>query len=345
MGTGPFKYTSLVPGTSVTLERNDLYWGTKPSVKKVMISTIADDSSRLLAMQSGSIDGAGLYSVPVSNATSQWTSLSNVGVHFQNALQLGVFGMNNQIAPWNDVHVRRAVAWSTDGKGWIESFWAGYGQAANAMPTPALWKGLLPDAEIARRYAALTTYSLDLDKAKAELAKSSHAKGFSATIVYASGDYPQIGLAVQALSGNLGKIGCKLTPKEVSQDEWNALIVGPKEKIDSVAGTLGCDYNDPEENPYLNFQSRFAVNGEYNFSNYKNPTMDVMLDTVHRMGATDPARFNLMFRIMEFLAVDEPMVYIWWNDTAQALSSKYVFEGQNPWTWIQPWASRIKLAA
>jgi peptide/nickel transport system substrate-binding protein len=343
MGTGPFKFTKLVPGSEVVLERNDLYWGTKPRVKKLIITPIPDDSARLLAMRSGQIDGAGLYSVPVSQA-AQWSSIGDVHVNYQTSLQVGVFGMNNQRPPWNDVHVRRAVAWCTDGAGLVKGLWGGYGQPANAMPPPALWKGLLPDDEVKRRYAALTTYSLDLAKAKAELAKSAHPKGFSATMVYANTD-TQLGNATQALAANLAKIGIKLNVKEIPVDQWNAMLVGPKSAIDSIAATLGADYNDPGENIYLNFQSKFATNGEYNFVNIKNAQLDAMLDHAHALNATDPKRYDALFAIMEFVAQQVPMVYVWWNDTAQALKSKYVFEGLNPWTWIQPWASRIKVAA
>ncbi len=343
MGTGAFKFTKLVPGNEVVLERNELYWGPKPRLQKLIINPIADDSARLLAMRSGQIDGAGLYSVPVNQA-AQWSSIGDVHVNYQTSLQLGVFGMNNQREPWNDVHVRRAVAWSTDGAGLVKGLWSGYGQAANGMPPPALWKGLLPDDEVKKRYAALTTYHLDLDRAKAELAKSKHPKGFSATMVYANTD-TQLGNATQALAENLGKIGVKLNVKEIPIDQWNAMLVGPKGAIDSIAATLGADYNDPGENLYLNFQSKFAVNGEYNFVNYKSPQMDRMLDYEHGLNATDPKRFDALFQIMEVLAQDVPMVYVWWNDTAQALKNKYVFEGLNPWTWIQPWASRFKVAA
>jgi peptide/nickel transport system substrate-binding protein len=53
-GTGPFKVVELVPNDHTTLERNPDYWDSpKPYLDGIVYRTIADDSTRLIELQSG----------------------------------------------------------------------------------------------------------------------------------------------------------------------------------------------------------------------------------------------------------------------------------------------------
>src|SRR5438046_2741309 len=51
MATGPYKFTALAPDQGVTLERNDSYWGKKPTYKTIKISIVTDEATRELAMR------------------------------------------------------------------------------------------------------------------------------------------------------------------------------------------------------------------------------------------------------------------------------------------------------
>lgn len=56
VGTGPYEVASQT-SEKITLVRNPYYAGTKPAADKVAFSVIADDTTRQLALRSGSIDG------------------------------------------------------------------------------------------------------------------------------------------------------------------------------------------------------------------------------------------------------------------------------------------------
>ena len=344
MGTGPYQPVELVPDQSLKIERFEGYWGKKPPVKTVVINSIVEDSTRLVAMRTKQIDGAGTFSVPVDQADT-WSGIDGVNVSFTSSLQLGTFAFNCQKAPWNDVHVRRACAYALDREGLIQNVWGGHAQAAVAMPPPGDWRGWLSDDEVQQRYSEIPRYDFDLDKAKAELQKSAYADGFSGTLNYDE-NFPQLGKAALNLQQNMATMGGKIDVKQVTGDQWFALISGPKDdRLNVTAGQLGTDYNDPGENIYLNFQSKFAVNGAYNFANYKNPTVDQLLDAQLAMKAHSGGRADKIFEILKILADDVPQLYIWWNDTAMALYDQYAYTGFNPWTWVQPWATRITRAS
>jgi peptide/nickel transport system substrate-binding protein len=343
MGTGPYKPIELIPDTSLTIERFEDYWGAKPSAKKVVIRSIVEDSTRLVALRSGELDGVGTFSVPVDQAKS-WASVEGVDLAFTSSLQLGTFAFNCGKEPWNDVHLRRACAHAVDREGLIKSVWGGHADIAVAMPPPSDWRGWLDDEDVKARYANIPTYEFSLDKAKVELEQSGFRNGFNGTLVYDK-NFPQLAKAALNLAENMAKLGGKIDVKQITGDDWFAAISGPKDNsLNMTAGQLGTDYNDPGENIYLNFQSKFAVNGAYNFANYKNPALDKLLDEQLAMPAHSKERADKIFEVLKLLAVELPQLYLWWNDTAMAINRKFVFQGFNPWTWVQPWATRIKLA-
>ena len=62
IGTGPFKYQSFIPGQRAVFVANKDYWGGAPYVDQQIInSSFTDDSARMNALLSGSIDIAPQY--------------------------------------------------------------------------------------------------------------------------------------------------------------------------------------------------------------------------------------------------------------------------------------------
>ena len=77
LGTGPYELVEFVPDDHVTLERYEDYWGEPGAAQRIVIRQIPDSQTRLLAMQSGEIDGT--FDVPISEV-DQWDGLDGVTV-------------------------------------------------------------------------------------------------------------------------------------------------------------------------------------------------------------------------------------------------------------------------
>jgi peptide/nickel transport system substrate-binding protein len=57
-GTGPFKFKTWdLPNKSLTIERNDAYYGDKAKLKTIVFRTISDENARKQALRSGDIQG------------------------------------------------------------------------------------------------------------------------------------------------------------------------------------------------------------------------------------------------------------------------------------------------
>ena len=58
VGTGPYQFVEWVPGDSLTLTRNDAYWGDLPQIQDVVFRFLPDEQSRVAAVQAGDVDVA-----------------------------------------------------------------------------------------------------------------------------------------------------------------------------------------------------------------------------------------------------------------------------------------------
>lgn len=106
-GTGPFKFSSYdVTNKTITLVRNDDYWGPKAKVAKLVFSIIPDESQRKQSLLAGQIDG---YDLP--NPTD-WDSLKSAGMNLEvrPAFNILYLGLNAKADPdLKDLKVRQAL--------------------------------------------------------------------------------------------------------------------------------------------------------------------------------------------------------------------------------------------
>ena len=61
IGAGPYKFVSFTPGVELVLEAFEQYWRKKPSIKRIVLKVIPDETTRTIALKQGEVDIA--YSV------------------------------------------------------------------------------------------------------------------------------------------------------------------------------------------------------------------------------------------------------------------------------------------
>jgi peptide/nickel transport system substrate-binding protein len=340
MFTGPYVLKQYTPQESVTLERFDGYWGAKPAAKTVVFKFIPNDDTRRLALQSGQLDGG--FNVP-PDAVKQWSGISGTNVVSKPNLQFGYVSMDTKQAPWNDVHVRRAVAHAVDRVGIVKSIMRGNATVATSYPPPQDWSALLSESAVKSMYASMPQFPFSIAKAKAELAKSSVPNGFKATLpVPASPAYmQQIALSIRA---NLKQIGIDLTVKQVTDPQYRDAWYTNKKKTGIQMIQNGPTVQDPADFPGIMLTKRYNVSGGFNTANYVNPKIEKLwqVQTV----ATDPkARLAPIRQALRIASADVPYVPIFWNLGSVAVSDKLSYAGFHAaWYCIQPWAALIKPA-
>lgn len=333
VGTGPYRITEFAADDHVLLERNDAWWGEKPAVRTLKLSFVPDAGTRLVAMKSGAVDGALNLA---SDEAHGWESSARVTYTGDRSVVSLAF--DTAEAPFDDIHVRRAIAHATDREGMVKGILKGRAEVADALPSRDMWGDLMPAEKVGSGYAAIPAVPYDLDAARAELAKSGVKEGFTAELHYPSSG-PQLGKAALALAASLKKLGITLNVKEITLEQWVAELGSGKQPLQflwyfPVTG-------DPAElaDPYLNGAATAT-----DIAHYDNKAVNTALNTA-KASADKDVRARELMDAVRTAGADLPYLPLWWAKTATALSGEFVLPDQGPFTFIGPWATHIRKAA
>lgn len=338
MGTGPWKFASLAATRGVELVRNDDYWNGKPAIQKISVKFLADDTSTAVAFRSGEVDVA----FPGDARSFESTSGAKL-ISSGPTCSSMVLGMNTKLSPWSDVHVRRAVAHAVDRKGIVQALGNSVTPTSQLIPR-GMWDGVVPAADADKLYESLPTYEYDLQKARAELARSKYADGFSATI-NASSNVTETSIVDQAIAANLAKIGIKLKVKNVPNGQWLKQLYGPRKDIPLFAMPIGCGtVPDPSFYPGVLLDSATATEGGTNVADYTKPEIDKLIRT--GLGTDAPAkRLAIYGNLLQQVAHDVPYVPLYSLEGYAAVSDRFTWPGFDEMYAVQPWALSIKAKA
>lgn len=334
IGTGPYKLVEFAPTDHVVLEAREDYWGPKPVVKKITFVAIPDRQARLLAMQNGDIDGT--FDLAISDV-DQWKALGNVDIITAPSLGMFSLTLDHSAPPFDDIHVRRAVAYAIDREGLVKALLKGNGEAATALNPPEMWSGVLPPDEVRKFYATLPSYPFDLEKAKAELAQSGHPDGFDVTVPAPTAD-PYMVNIMQSVVENLKQVGIRASIQEIDNNTWLAGYFR-HENLGMQIMAYYPDFADAANYPYLFFSSATAVKDGMNGSNFKNADVDAFLKTANE-NADPKARADALEGVFKIANDDVAVVPIFWPSSAMAMNSKYKFTGYTAFWYNVPWALR-----
>uniref|UniRef100_UPI001F0CA2C4 ABC transporter substrate-binding protein n=1 Tax=Microbacterium sp. CPCC 204701 TaxID=2493084 RepID=UPI001F0CA2C4 len=328
LGSGPYRVTEFAPDSHVTFERVDTWWGELPKVKEITVNFVPDESTRLLAAQSGDVDVA--FNVPLAQS-QQWEGLDTMRVDYVNDLSYVGLYFNTSIAPFDDPKVRQAFAHAVDRDAYVDRLLRGHGEAATAIMTPESLGNVYTAEEAREALAAIPQWEFDLDAAQAALDESSVPEGFEAELLTPNTG-PQLGTAAQALAQNLAEIGITLNVREVPIEEWLASLDASSDHGVGLMwyfSTLG----DPAEVPSY-------LLGAGNPSAYDNPEI---VDLLAQAGAeSDPAaRVDLLIQAETLQAEDAVNVPLWWGQSATAFADDLGLNDYSSFAFISSWPTQL----
>jgi peptide/nickel transport system substrate-binding protein len=306
-------------------------------IQHVSFKFYSDEKSEALAMRAGEVNIA----FPQDGRTFGTTSASKIVSYPFNAI--GYFGMNTQLAPWNDVHVRRAVAYALNRTDVIAAN-GGPGSATPAyaaIPTFEL-RPLGSQSQIDSLVNSLPQYRFDLAKARQEMAQSAYPHGFAASVDTRS-DYVAWSNILQVISAQLGQIGITLAVHAIPVAKWTAEISGPK-TYGPMFSTLYAVPPDPSLHANYLFGSENGAPAGYNFASYSSPALDDLLNA--GLATSDPSkRLGIYGQLLKKAATDVPYVPLYQENAYTALSSNFTLPPLNIWPGFVPWALDIKKTA
>lgn len=338
MGTGPYVITSFTD-TEITVERNPRYWGEKPRVRQASLKFISDPQANLLAMRAGEIDG--IFEFPVLQAAA-WDRLRGARTQYTAGLRVTYLSFDMDKEPWNDIHVRRAIAHASDRAGFVKAFLGGHGRVANAVAAPESWAQVASPAEVKEIYGRIPDYPFDLEAAKRELAQSAHPDGFTAKLQYPASK-PEVGRALVSLSETLKQLRIDLQVREVPANTWLAAIYA-HEDLGLQILSLSPEFIDPANFPAGIYPSANAAADNFNTANFKNAAVDKLIEKGFQ-SSRKAERNAAIAEVLRISGEQLPYLPLWWEDSSMAINDKYVWPTFNPVYYQQNWLSKLRAAA
>jgi peptide/nickel transport system substrate-binding protein len=304
VGTGPFKWDFWNKGQALKLVRNTNYWKPgKPYLDSVTWTDTPNDNSRLLQLKGNQ---AQVDEFPAWSTVAQLKSTPNITMNLFNSTRTDYLLFNEKRAPFNDVHVRRAISLALNRQSLVKAVLFGNGKPANSLFPP----------QVPYYQASTQGLQYNLAAAKTELAKSSQPHGFSTTLLIPSAESDDSTIA-QIMQANLAPLGIK-----VKIQQLDANVVSTDEQALNYDMTLSywtMDIPDPDE------LATFAVDptaGSKSFyTAYNNPTVVSDASQAEKTLSTT-TRATLYNKIQSQSASDAFMSFLYYSPYAYATSSK-----------------------
>ena len=337
IGTGPYKFSEFSPNSRVVLVRNPYYKGKKYPWDKIVFPVIPDEQARLLALQSGQVDGT--FAVP-NNSISTWLKVSNLKVGTYVSGGWRGFSIDIEDGPFKDVHVRRAIAYSLNKPDINEALTSSRGVVLNGLPPLIFIKGLLPAAEVNAALKKVKTYPYSLDDAKAELAKSAYPKGFTTTLNTPNGCDACL-LLSQVLAQGASKIGITINLNPMPGPQRFQVILDHKPNLGIQV--LGQAPDSPHPMQYLDllYTSAHAQPGYENSANYKNAAVDKLIAQGLQSSDLKVAARNAL-KVMQVTSTDVPYIPVFMFPGAWAVKSGWEFKSSiGPFYYNQIWLQHL----
>lgn len=145
VGTGPFRFVGLVPGTEIRLERNPDYdWAPASAgrqgaawLDKLTFRNVPEEATRVAVIQSGQAHGADLVppqNIPKFKSDPDFHLLQKELLETNYSLALNVAK-----APWDDGEIRKAVRQSIDVDAIVKTIYFGTFQRAWSSLSPSMF--------------------------------------------------------------------------------------------------------------------------------------------------------------------------------------------------------------
>lgn len=318
VGTGPYKVTEYVSGSSVTLEADDNYWQSDEeyihprhyrNVQTIKIVVIGEASQNVVALQTGEIDFSSNITeeaLPIfvnSDYAKDYTlnMLASTDVH--------LLGCDASNGVTSDLNFRKAVYYGLDNELIAEAVGSAYplksmsapnyADANMAMDELLTYNGIY-DPELAKEYLTETSYN---GEKLTLLCKSTERAKKTATIIQALLMEIDINVDIKSLDNNL----------------YNASLTEP-DGYDLILGDIGGSFMIGSQNRICNTKDygngkSFALVDDpklveiFSFANMKaNWNAENTMALFEYI--TDNAYYNYLF------AVEKPMIYT--KDVADA---------------------------
>jgi len=254
IGAGPYKFVSFTPGVELAVEAFEQYWRKTPSVKRIAIKSIPDDTTRMAALRRGDVDGVYWVSGELAEELQRTPGFALKAAHTAPFWVYFPEQWDPQ-SPWHDVRVRQALSLAIDRNTINQAITLGYSKLTNNAFVPPHFEFYWQPPEPVH----------DLAKAKQLLAEAGHPGGIDAGPFYCDAAFANVG---EAIVNNLREAGIRADLRPIERAGFYGSYSGRKYKNLILAGSAAFG------NAATRLEAFVVKGGVYAYGNY--PDIDAL---------------------------------------------------------------------
>lgn len=295
IGSGPYIVTEWVSNDHYTLVYNEKYWGTEPSVKKLVVRVIADATTQDLMFQSGELDIIDLQNLDSAIVAGTYKTKPTDRIVSTPKVGLTYLLMNENNQYLKDARVRRAIGMAIDVDQIIQGVYMGDAQRENGIIPTGVWA----------HNDEMEGFRYDPEGAKALLQEAGYADGeVKFELAMDSTANTNIQLVYAFISEQLKKVGIEATVSSYEHSAW--LAKRSSSEMDSFVARWGMDYNDPANIMYTFFGSE--ENSKGRSLNY--PDREIIARVAAARSIVDDAEREAEYQALDKKLIEEDAAWI-----------------------------------
>lgn len=285
IGTGPFVVTEFIPGSKVVVEKWVDYPFEKPETESVTFKMIEEKSGRYMSVETAEADVAMAIAFEdveraKGNDELNLSEVSTTNTHF--------ISMNCTKAPFDNVNVRRAMAFATNKEAF--AMINGGSETIQSM-TPSMLSSYATSDE---------AIVYNLESAKELMAEEGYTP--ESPLEFEMWTYGAPDPIVQAYQAELRSIGAVMTIKNL---EFGVFLEG---MINQEYEMLKGSWNNTTGNPILAFENYCSASyGVQNISYYVNEKADELYNKA-KLSKTDADLASIAQEMENLVAFDTPII-------------------------------------
>ncbi len=305
VGTGPFKLDKYTPKVGASFVRNEDYWGPKALPSRTEFAFYADMEPQVLALQGHQVDI--INQLPVIQGIALLSDPNVTILSIKSSAHTQVH-MRNDMAPFNDKRVRRAVGLCIDRKKLIKGLFRDRADIGNDTPFAPVFPST--DKTVGQR-------ARDIAQAKQLLADAGHPDGFSVKLT--TEKYLEIPEYAQVIQQAVRDAGITIDLNVENQDSYyGKAVFGQSDWLDSIIGAT--DYGHRGV-PNVLLAAPLKSDGTWNSAHFHNKEYDTLV--AQYIAALDLQSQRATAGQIQRLLLDEtPVLFTYFYDFLTATTKK-----------------------